>query len=127
MSERPRRISGLQVVALLRSIDEDDSGEESETKEGSVVDWELCSLDKMSDDEKTKQSDDTQPIVYVGDLQTAYTNVDTNSATCFDDDSGSDAAESSSTHETAREGTKWKFMGFGVKAQVRRTPQNVLT
>ena len=81
MSERPRRISGLQVVALLRSIDEDDSGEESETKEGSVVDWELCSLDKMSDYEKTKQSDDTQPIVHVGDLQTAYTNVETNSAT----------------------------------------------
>ena len=127
MSERPRRITGLQVVAMLRSIDEDDSGEESEPEEGSVVDWELYSLYKMSDYEKTEQFDDTQPVVHVGDLQTAYTNVGDHSATCFDNDSGSGAAESSSTHETARDGTKWEFMKFGVEAQVRRGAQNVLT
>ena len=37
-------------------------------------------------------------------------------ATCFDDASGSGAAESLSTHETARDGTKWEFMEFGVEA-----------
>ena len=42
----------------------------------------------MSDDEETEQFDDAQPIVHVGDLQTADTNVETHSATCFDDDSG---------------------------------------
>ena len=80
----------------------------------------------MSDDEEAEQFDYTQPIVHVDDLQTAYTNVETHSATCFDDNSGSGAAESSSTHETARDGTKWKFMEFGIEARGRRTAQNVL-
>ena len=71
MSKRPtRRFTGLQVVARLRSIDEDHSGAESETKEGDVLDWELCSSDEMSDDEETEAYNDAQPIVHVGDLQT---------------------------------------------------------
>ena len=122
-----RRFTGLQVVARLRSIDEDDSGGESETEQGDVLDWELCSSDEISDNEETEQFDDTQPIVHLGDLQTADTNVETHSATCFDDGSGSSAAESSSTHETARDGTKWKFMEFGVEARGKRAAQNVLT
>ena len=44
----------------------------------------------------------------------------------FDDDSGSGAAESLSTQETAREGTKWEFMDVGVEARERRAAQNVL-
>ena len=32
-----------------------------------------------------------------------------------------------STHETARVGTKWEFMGFGVEARGRRADQNVVT
>ena len=112
---------------MLRSKDKNDSEGESETEEGDELDWELCSLDKMSDNEKTEQFDDLQLIVHVNDLQTAYTNVDTPSATCFDDDSASDAAKSSSTHETARDGTKWEFVEFGVEARVRRAAQNVLT
>ena len=125
MSKRPRHFTGLQVVAKVRSVDEDDSG--GETQEGDVLDWELCSSNEISDVEETEQFDDTQPIVHVDDLQTAYTNVETHSATCFDDDSGSVAAESSSTHETARDGTKWEFMKFGVEARGRHTAQNVLT
>ena len=38
MSKRPRRFIGLQVVTMLRSIDKDDSGGESETEEGDVLD-----------------------------------------------------------------------------------------
>ena len=91
---------------MLRSKDKDDSGWESETEEGDVLDWKLCSLDKISHNEKTEQFEDSQLIVHVNDLQTAYTNADTPSATCFDDDSGSGAAKSSSTHKTARDGTK---------------------
>ena len=53
MSRRPRRFTGLQVVARLRSIDEADSKRESETEECDVLDWELCSSDEMSDDEET--------------------------------------------------------------------------
>ena len=73
----------------------------------------------MSNDEETEQFDDAHPIVHVGNLQTADTNVEIHSATCFDDDSGSGTAESWSTHETARYGTKWKFMKFGVEARGR--------
>ena len=64
----------------------------------------------------------TQPI----DLQIADTNVETHSAICLDDDSGSGAAESLSTRETARDGTKWEFKEFGVEARQRRAVQNVL-
>ena len=127
MYKRPRRFAGLQVVAMLRSMDEDDSVGESETDEGDVLDWELCSSDKMSEDEDAEQFNDTQPIVHIDDLQTADTNVKAHSATCFDDDSSSGAAESSNTYETARDSTKWKFMEFGAKAPGRRTAQNVLT
>ena len=35
----------------------------------------------MSDDEEAEQFDDTQLIVHVGDLQTAFTNVETHSVT----------------------------------------------
>ena len=45
----------------------------------------------------------------------------------FDNDSDSGAAESSSTHETLRDGTKWEFIIFGVEARGRRAAQNVLT
>ena len=83
MSKRPRRFTGLQVVAMLRSIHENDSGGESKTEKGNVLDWELCSSDEMSDDEEAKKFDDIQPIVHVNDLQTAYTNVETNSARCL--------------------------------------------
>ena len=91
-----------EVIAMLTSIDGDDSGGESETEEGDVLDWELCSSDAMSNDEETEQFDDVQPIIHVGNLQTADTNVETHSATCFDDDSGSGTTESWSTHEIAR-------------------------
>ena len=126
MSKRPRRFTGLQVVARLRSINVDDSGGKSETEEGDVLHWELCSSDEMSDDNESEQFDDTQLIVYVDDLQTAYTNVETHSATCFGDGSGLGAAESLNTNK-ARDGTKWEFMGFGVEAKGRRAAQNVLT
>ena len=112
MSERPRCFT--EVIAMLTSMNDDDSGRKSETEEDEVLDWELCSSNKISDDEETEQFNDAQPIVYVGDLQTADSNVETNSATCFDDDSGS------STHETATDSTKWKFMEFGVETQERR-------
>ena len=59
----------------------------------------------MSNNEETKQFDGTSAVVYASDLQTADTNVKSHFATCFDDDSGSGAAESSSTHEAARDGT----------------------
>ena len=81
----------------------------------------------MNDDEETEQFDDTQPIAHEGDLQTADTNVETHSATCFDNYSCSGAVKSLSTHETARDGTKWEFMEFRVEAQGRRAAQNVLT
>ena len=81
----------------------------------------------MSDNEETEQFNDTQPIVHVGDLQTVNTNIETHSATCFDDDSGLGAAESSSTHETARDGTKWEFIKVSVEAQGRHAAQNLLT
>ena len=125
MSERPRLFT--EVIAMLTSIDKDDSGGKSETEEGDVLDCQLCSSDEMSKDEKTEQFDDAQPIVHTGDLQTSNTNVEIYSATCYNDDYGSCAAESSSTNETARDGTKWKFMEFGLKAQGRRAAQNVLT
>ena len=41
MSKRPRRFTGLQVVARLRSTNKDDSGGESGTEQGDVLDWEL--------------------------------------------------------------------------------------
>ena len=104
MFERPLRCF-TKVIAMLTSIDKDDSGGESESEEGDVLDWELCSSDEMSDDEEKEQFDAVQLIV-VGNLQTADTDVETHSATCFDDDFGSGAAESLSTHETARDGTK---------------------
>ena len=111
---------------MLRSIEEDDFEGKSETKESNVLDSELCSSDEMSDDEETEQFDDTQPLVYVGDLQTADTGIETHSATCVHNDSDSGAAESLSTHETTRDGTKWEFMKFGVEARGRRAAQNVL-
>jgi len=37
MSERSRGFTGQQVFAMLRSIDEDDSGGESETEEGDML------------------------------------------------------------------------------------------
>ena len=48
---------------MLRSIDEDDSGGESETEDDDVLDWELCSSDEMSDNEKTEQFDDIQLLL----------------------------------------------------------------
>ena len=107
MSERPRRVT--EVIAMLTSIDKDDSGGKSENEEGNVLDCQLCSSDEMNDDEKTEQFDDAQAIVYIGDFQTSDTNIEIYSATCYNDDSGSGAAESSSTNETARDGTKWEF------------------
>ena len=74
MSERPRRFT--KVIDMLTSIDKDDSGGKSETEEGDVLDCQLCSSDEMSDDEKTEQFDDAQPIVHIGDLQTSDTNVE---------------------------------------------------
>ena len=68
MSNRPRPFSGQQVVAMLRSIDEDDSKGESKTEEGDVLDSGLCSSGEMSNDEESEQFGDTQPIVDVGDL-----------------------------------------------------------
>ena len=106
---------------MLRSIDEDDSGGESETEEDIVLDWELCSSDEMGDDEKAEQFDDTQPIVDIDDLQTADTNLETHSALCSEDDFSSGAAKSSSTRETARDSTKSEFMKFSAEAQGRRT------
>ena len=106
---------------MLRSVDEDDSEGESETKEDIVLDWELCSSDQMSDDEEAEQFDDTQPIAHIDDLQTANTNLETHSALCSEDDSNSGAAKSLSTHETVRDSTKLEFMKFGAEAQGRRT------
>ena len=81
----------------------------------------------MSDDEKTEQFDNAQPIVHIGDLQTSDSNVEIYFATYYNNDSGSGAAQSSSTNETARDGTKWEFMEFGLKARKRSAAQNVLT
>ena len=106
---------------MLRSVDEDDSGGESETEEDIMLDWKLCSSDEMSDDEEAEQFDDTQPIVHIDDLQTAETNLETYSALCSEDDSSLGAAKSSSTHETSRDSTKLEFMKFGAEAQGRRT------
>ena len=117
MSERPKRFTGQQLLAMLASIAEDDSGGESENEEGDKLDWELCSSDEMSDDEETDQFDSTQTG---GDIQTAGINAETQSATPVTDDSGSSAVESSSTHETPRDGTKWEFMEFGVEARGKR-------
>ena len=75
----------------------------------------------MSDDEETDQFDSG------GDIQTAGTNAETQSATPVTDDSDSSAVESSSTHETARDGTKWEFMEFGEEALGRRGAQNIVT
>ena len=75
---------------MLRSIDEDDLGGESETfPSKDVLDRELCSLDELSDDGETEQFYDAQLIVHVVDLQIADTIVKIHSALCFDDDSGS--------------------------------------
>ena len=105
MSKRSRGFAGLQVVAMLRSIDEGDSRGENKTKKGDVLDWELCSSDEVSDDEETEQFDDIpQPIVHIGDLQTADTNIETHSAACLDDDSGLGAAESLRSQEMAQNG-----------------------
>ena len=57
MPERSRRFT--EVIVMLTSIDKDDSGEKSETEESDVLDYQLCSSDEMSDDEKTEQFDDT--------------------------------------------------------------------
>ena len=92
---------------MLRSIDENDSGGESETEEDIVLDWEFCSSDEMRDDEEAEQFDDAQPIVDIDDLQTADTNLETHSALCSEDDSGSGAAKSSSTHEIAPNWNLW--------------------
>ena len=51
---------------------------------------------------KLSNFDDTQPIIHIDDLQTADTNLETHSALCSEDDSGSGAAKSSSTHEIAQ-------------------------
>ena len=125
MYKRPRRFT--EVIAMLTSIDKDDSGGKSETEEGDVLDCQLCSSDEMSDDEKTEQFDHAQPIVHMGALQTSDTNVEIYSATCYNDGYGSGAAENLSTNETARNGTKWEFMEFSLKARERRAAQNVLT
>ena len=61
---------------MLKSIDEDDSGGESETEKGVELDWELCSSNETNNHEEAEQFDDTQPIVHVDDLQTADTNVE---------------------------------------------------
>ena len=126
MSKGPRRFTGLQLINIVRSIDEDDSLGGSEIEEGDVLDWEICSSDKISDDEETKQFDDKQPIVRIGDLQAADTNVESQSAKYFDN-AGSGAVESSSTHETARDSTKWEFMEFGVEARERCAAHSVLS
>ena len=125
MSERPRRFT--EVIDMLTSIDKDNSGRESETEEGDVLDCQLCSSDEMSDNEKAEQFDDAQPIVDIGDLQTSDTNVEIHSATCYNDDSGSGAAKSSRTNEAAKDGTKGEFMELILEARGRRAAQNALT
>ena len=92
MSKRPRRFT--EVIDMLTSIEKDDSGGKSETKEGDVLDCQLCSSDEMNDNEKTEQLYDAQPIVHIDDLQTSDTNVKIYSATYYNDDSGSGALES---------------------------------
>ena len=51
MSERPRRFT--EVIDMLTSTEKDDSGGKSETEESDVLGCQLCSSDKMNDDEKT--------------------------------------------------------------------------
>ena len=110
MSERP---NFTKVIAMLTSIDEDNSGGESEIEEGEMLDWELRSSDEMSDDEEIEEFVDAQPIVHLDDLQTADTNVETHSATCFDDDSGSGATEiraHTRQQQMAQNGNLWNSM-----------------
>ena len=123
MSERPKRFTEQQILAMLRSISEDDSGGESDNGEGDDLDWEASSSDEMSDDEETEQFNST----HLDGSLTAPTYVETHSALCSDGESGLDAAESSSTHEIARDGTKWEFVEFGIEAPGRRAAQNVVT
>ena len=125
MPERPRRFT--EVIAMLTSIDKDDSGGKSETEESDVLDCQLYSSDEMSDNEKTEQFNDAQPIVDIGDLQTSDTNVEIHSATCYNDDSGSGAVKSSRTNEAARDGTKGEFKELSLEARGRHAAQNVLT
>ena len=74
MSEKPKRFT--EVITMLTSIDKDASGGKSETEEGDMLDCQLCSSDEMSNDEKTEQFDNAQPIVHIGDLQTSDTNIE---------------------------------------------------
>ena len=72
MSERPRCFT--EVIAMLTSIDEDDSEGKSETEESNVLNWELYFSDQMSDNEETEQFNDAQSTVHIADtnvLQTA--------------------------------------------------------
>ncbi|CAK8689982.1 unnamed protein product [Clavelina lepadiformis] len=114
MSDRRKRFTAQQASAMLRSIAEDDSGGESEFDEGDVLDRELCSSDEMDDDEETEQ---------LSDSQSANTNVESHSTTCCDGDSCLGAAESLIKNETARDGTQWEFMEFGVEARGKRAAQ----
>ena len=50
---------------MLTSIEKNDSGGKSKTKEGDELDCQLYSSDKMSNDEKTEQFDDAQSIVHI--------------------------------------------------------------
>ena len=50
MSERPRRFA--EVIAMLTSIEKDDSGGKSKTEEADVLDCQLCSSDEMSNNVK---------------------------------------------------------------------------
>ena len=50
MSKRPKHFT--EVIDMLTSIEKDDSGGKSETKEGDMLDCQLCSSDEMNDDEK---------------------------------------------------------------------------
>ena len=61
MSKRPRHFSGLKLVAMLRCIDKDDFLGERKTEKGDMLDWEICSSDKISDSEEIEQFDDKNP------------------------------------------------------------------
>ena len=106
MSERPRRFT--EVIAMLTSIDKDDSGGESETEEGDVLDCQLCSSNETNDDEKLSNLMMHNPlfILVIYKLLILTLKSFCYSATCYNDDSGSGAAESSSTNDTVRDGTK---------------------
>ena len=71
------------------------------------------------------QFDGTQSTVHAGDLQTADINTETHSETYIDDSSGLVTAESSSTHETARDCTIWESMELGVEAPGMGEVQNI--